>query len=415
VARFGDQRFYLRAFQRYGPVFKVLWNRNIAVCVVGFDRARRLLAIHGRALAQLTIDITPLVPKGFLRGMAREDHRQYRALILAAIRNDLAAGCATPLRDLLSSELTLLAHHTGHEASPRHAVLTPRLHQLATRSLLIAFFGQRPGDVAFAQLESGFNTLSVNGVVSHLGEEQHSAFTALRSCIEDLIERQKNEAPAVAASVLSRLVAQHDPRATDETMIGNLIYMVELGRYDIRSLLRWIVKHLSDHPGVVASLAAVPADGTTSGDVRASLARACVMETLRLEQVDALNRTVAAEFMFDGHRFPTGAAVRVLLRESHRDPAVFEEPDQYRPCRFAATSPSSRDYAPFGLGEHRCVASEFVVDFATLCVEELTGGFTWSVANDGPSEKLSHAWEPSASFEITLRPRRRVSQTAELH
>src|SRR5215831_5975319 len=80
IARFGNQSFYLRAFQRYGPVFKVLWNRNLTICIVGFDRARRLLAIHGRALAQLTVDITPLVPAGFLRGMAEEQHRRYRAL-----------------------------------------------------------------------------------------------------------------------------------------------------------------------------------------------------------------------------------------------------------------------------------------------------------------------------------------------
>src|SRR5262249_2187888 len=79
IAKFGNQSFYLRASQRYGPIFKVLWNRNLTVCIVGFDRARRLLAIHGRALAQLTIDITPLVPMGFLRGMPEEAHGRYRA------------------------------------------------------------------------------------------------------------------------------------------------------------------------------------------------------------------------------------------------------------------------------------------------------------------------------------------------
>ena len=103
IARFGGDRFYLRALERYGPVFKVLWNRNLAICIVGFDRARHLLAIHGRALAQLTIDITPFVPKGFLRGMAREDHDTYRKLILPAVRGELAAGCATSLRDLILS------------------------------------------------------------------------------------------------------------------------------------------------------------------------------------------------------------------------------------------------------------------------------------------------------------------------
>jgi cytochrome P450 len=95
----------------------------------------------------------------------------------------------------------------------------------------------------------------------------------------------------------------------------------------------------------------------------------------------------------------------VLLRESHRDPTAFEAPDAYRPCRFATSPPPSRHYAPFGLGEHRCVAAEFVLDFATMCVVELLSGYTWTVASDGASEKRSHAREPADNFEIALWPR----------
>src|SRR5262245_8725333 len=52
IARFGNHSFYLRAFQRYGPVFKVLWNRNLTICIFGFDRARRLLAPHIQSVAR---------------------------------------------------------------------------------------------------------------------------------------------------------------------------------------------------------------------------------------------------------------------------------------------------------------------------------------------------------------------------
>jgi cytochrome P450 len=387
IARFGNHSFYQRAFQRYGPVFKVLWNRNLTICIVGFDRARRLLAIHGRVLAQLTIDITPLVPMGFLRGMAEEQHDRYRPLILTAMRNELAAACGGLLRELIRSELAELARCAKETVQADRRVLTPCLHRLATRCLLIAFFGERPGDDLFATLERGFDSLSTDGVVVHIGDAQRRGFADLQACTKTLFEHSRSTNRA-AVCVLDRLSAQHDERAIDDTMIGNLIYMVELGRYDIRSLLRWVIKHLSDHP---------------TADV--SLARACVLETLRLEQIDALNRIATVNFEFDGFRIPAGAAVRVLLRESHRDPAAFETPDAYRPCRFATIAPASRNYAPFGLGEHRCVAAEFVLDFATMCVEELLTGFTWTVASDGASEKLSHAWEPANNFEIALRPR----------
>jgi cytochrome P450 len=385
IVRLGNDRFYLRARERYGPVFKVLWNRNLAVCIVGFDRARQLLALHGRALAQLTIDITPLVPAGFLRSMPRDEHDAYRKLILAAMRSELAAGCAPSLRALVRSELSDLASACHGQFVADQRWLTPSLHRLATRSLLVAFFGQHPGDPAFTALENGFNALSTDGVNANPGDAQRPAFTVLRECIEGLLAQAGSPGRPVVVSVLDRLASLTDRRATDQTMIGNLIYMIELGRYDIRTLLRWIVKHLSDHP-----------------QADASLARACVLETLRLEQIDALNREAVTDLEFNGFRIPAGAAVRVLLRESQRDPAVFADPDAYRPCRFAAGPPSTRDYAPFGLGEHRCVAADFVVDFAAMFVEELLNGFTWVVASDGPSARLSHSWEPAADFEICL-------------
>src|SRR6185503_13285419 len=142
--------------------------------------------------------------------------------------------------------------------------------------------GERPGDDLFAALERGFESLSTNGVVVHIEDAQRRGFADLQACIKTLSERRRS-ANRPAVCVLDRLSGQDDERAIDDTMIGNLIYMVELGRYDIRSLLRWVIKHLSDHP---------------TADV--SLARACVLETLRLEQVDALNRIATVDFEFDG-------------------------------------------------------------------------------------------------------------------
>src|SRR5262249_47953574 len=133
IARFGDDSFYLRAFQRYGPVFKILWNRNLAICIVGLDRARRLLAIHGRALAQLTVDITPLVPKGFLRAMPAAQHDRYRRPILTAMRSDLAAACGSSLREVMLREFAILSRGAADRAPDDRPALTPSLHRLATQ------------------------------------------------------------------------------------------------------------------------------------------------------------------------------------------------------------------------------------------------------------------------------------------
>ena len=91
ISRRSDDRFYRRKVLRYGPIFKTLWSGNLAICVVGFRRARRLLAEHGGALVPITIGIADFVPKGFIRCMKSDDHAHYRRLFLDALRQDLIA------------------------------------------------------------------------------------------------------------------------------------------------------------------------------------------------------------------------------------------------------------------------------------------------------------------------------------
>src|SRR5262249_55738341 len=151
---------------------------------------------------------------------------------------------------------------------------------------------------------------------------------------------------------------------------------------DMRGLLRWILKYLSDHPGVVNELRRIrAAEGTAQ-----KLAEACVLETLRLDQAESLNRYVANEFTFEGYRFPKGCCVLILLRETHRAGDNFHNPDDFLPQRFLDRQYSSDEFAPFGF-DHRCIAAELVIRLSTLFVEELVDGYTWSISGDGPRQR----------------------------
>jgi cytochrome P450 len=92
------------------------------------------------------------------------------------------------------------------------------------------------------------------------------------------------------------------------------------------------------------------------------------------------------------------------MRETHRDPAVFPEPDRFRPQRFLERRYSADEYAPFGLGEHQCIAGSLVVSVAAAFVEELVGRYAWSVIADGPRQYQPGRfhWEPSPGFAIRL-------------
>jgi cytochrome P450 len=174
--------------------------------------------------------------------------------------------------------------------------------------------------------------------------------------------------------------------------------MVDTGRYDIRGLFRWVLKYLSDHPHVIDDLR----ERRTKVEAVGSFAEACVLETLRLDQAEALGRDVTNDFVFEGFLIPKGSALRVALRESHRDAQTFPAPDEYRPCRFATRKYGPDAYAPFGIGEHRCIAGNHVVRLATWLVEELVDGFDWTVADDGPRHRGLYHWEPSPLFSLRL-------------
>src|SRR5262249_20411194 len=101
VAKLGGESFYRKRFRRYRPIFKVIWNQHLTICVVGFERARRLLAAHSDALAPMTIDIDAFVPYGFMRKMDPEPHVRYRGLFTAALRVDPAVTWERELRNLI--------------------------------------------------------------------------------------------------------------------------------------------------------------------------------------------------------------------------------------------------------------------------------------------------------------------------
>lgn len=400
LAKFGDHRFYRHRFRRYGPIFKVLWNQNLTICIVGFERARRLLAAHSKALIPLTIEIESFVPFGFMRRMAPEPHARYRGLFATALRVDPTVTWEKELRRLIRDELTRWA-----EVAPvaGQSSLTSALDRIATSSLIVMFFGVRPATPQFDELERAFRRMGPREFEYPFGEEQRAGYATLRACVwQAVTEATTGTSWADADGVLGRLIGG-DVSAVDETVVGNLIYMVEMGRYDVRSLMRWILKYLSDAPDVVTELRRALVEQST--ETACPFAESIVLETLRLDQAEALNRTVAADFDFEGFRIPKDGALRVLIRESHQDAATFSDPEQFRPCRFSGKSYPSQAYAPFGVGEHRCIAGGLVIRLSQLLVEELAAAYDWTVVGDGSRVRGRYHWQPAPGFEIALRSR----------
>jgi len=348
----------------------------------------------------MTIAIESFVPFGFMRRMAPEPHARYRGLFVLALRVNPAITWEGDLRVLIREQLARLATASPNTGEP---ALTVALDHIATSSLLLTFFGVRPTQAQFGALEAAFRRMGPHEFEYPLGDEQHAGFATIRALVWQAVNDARSGVSWTGAdSVLGRLIGS-DGASVDETVVGNLIYMVEMGRYDVRSLMRWVLKYLSDAPDVIADLRRALAERPDGADC--PFAESIVLETLRLDQAEALNRTVLADIDFEGYRIPKDSALRVLLRESHQDAATFSEPEQFRPCRFAGKSYPGHAYAPFGVGEHRCIAAALVVRLCQLLVEELASGYDWSIGGDGSRFRGRYHWEPAPGFDLALRAR----------
>src|SRR5262249_38212141 len=157
---------------------------------------------------------------------------------------DLVAGWEPELRRIVRHVLVDLVDE-GCAPAPAAERLTGALYRIATRMLIVLFFGVRPDQEIFVSMEEGFHRLGPKGLENVIGLEQRAAYSSIRSVVPQVIDftKRENNGATVGDSVLRRIATVEGASALDETVIGNAIYMVEMGRYDIRGLLRWILKY----------------------------------------------------------------------------------------------------------------------------------------------------------------------------
>ncbi len=397
-----DRTFLLHRATELGPIFKARAFGDFWVCVVGLALGRRLLREHGAALRPFTLKLEPLFPKGFLRQMQGEDHRRYRQALQRAIRGeDLAAnrgGLDAVAADALAR---YAAAPRGDEDSAADFIRT--LNAAASGMLVQIFFGAQFGTPAFERVLAGYGRLGPYGLVWNLGPPQHAAFAEIRDfLLAEFGGAAAARPPGAEYSILGQLVRAG---ALDATLLGNLIYMVEMGRYDTYSLFRWLAKYAADHPALIDAIAREDAAGSPPAG-RRSLAEAFVIETLRMDQSERLIRTAQRDLVFEGFLIPKHATVRICLWEPHKSAAVFPEPFRFDPARFLGEKdPAPDEFAPFGLDAHQCPFGDLAIGLAVIFLRALARAYVPEPLGDGLPVKGMYHWEPASRFGVKLRPR----------
>jgi cytochrome P450 len=169
-----------------------------------------------------------------------------------------------------------------------------------------------------------------------------------------------------------------DAGLTDKVIRDQMLTMLIAGHDTSTALLAWTFALLGQHPESFARLV----EEVKTLD-KPPLLDQVIKESLRLyPPIHIGNRMVAEDMDFDGEKIPAGARMFYSIYLTHRDPAIWENADQFCPERFArgrTTPPMS--YIPFGGGPRACIGAAFGQAEARVVIARLLQTFTFELVN----------------------------------
>lgn len=155
------------------------------------------------------------------------------------------------------------------------------------------------------------------------------------------------------------------PPFTDEELADQVMTVLFAGIETSANVLSWALCLLASHPAVADRIAA---------DSDGEVVHRVIAEAMRLYPpgwIFSRNSTRPVELA--GHHLPAGTDFIISPFLLHREPQVFDRPEQFDPDRWLDMDPDTkRSYLPFGLGPRRCLGellanAEMVAALTTLC------------------------------------------------
>ena len=152
----------------------------------------------------------------------------------------------------------------------------------------------------------------------------------------------------------------------------------------------WAMALLLNHPEKLKKAQAEidAAVGTwsliTPDDVpRLGYLQSIINETLRLYPAAPLllPHESSADCKVGGYDVPRGTMLLVNVYAIHRDPAVWEDPTEFRPERFEDGKTEGRLLMPFGMGRRKCPGETLALRTVGLVLGTLIQCFDWDTVD----------------------------------
>jgi retinoid hydroxylase len=366
----------LPAYQEHGPIFAIRIFHAVHVFMLG-PEANRFILVTDRQKFRWRDgslgDLIPLIGDGLLTTDGAYHDRAREIMVPVFHRERIEAAS-----DVMTAEAEQAL--AGWRPAGRLDLYDWTRH-VAMRVAMRALFGLDPDragvDVA-ATFERGLSFYEREYFLQVM-RGPGSPFARLRRVRRTLdgiilgeIERRRRAGDS-GQDILGLLIeTRHEDgtRFTDEQVRDQVLTLLFAGHDTTTSTVAFLFYELARHPEWAERLAAERA--TVVGDRAAGAQELfrelpelgmAVDETLRLYPPAWIGpRRAAEDFEFGGYRVPAGLPVNYSSWASHRLPDVFEDPDSFKPERFAPEARAKLPkgaYVPFGGGPRICIGMRF--------------------------------------------------------
>ncbi len=401
-----DRAYYLKAAERYGPIFKMSQFHKPTICVVGLERGHRLFREHRNSLGPCSQPFNRSVAGGFLRYMDDETHPLYASLFRKALAHSVLADAVPDVHVICKAAMETMVK--ASDASDSSGV-SPRAFckNISYDAFVRVLFGLKPGTHVYDELRTVYVGLDAYHLRTKIDRATEQTLERLRHFLQEharsLIQNDRASSTTCTLTELHRL----DTSMPDRVCIDNLIFVLKLSSANVASLLLWLFAMVGEHPLWMKRIAEA-GDGDGAHSQTAVIDRV-VNETLRLAQSEYLYRQLLENVRYEGMTLPKGWLVRLCVWESHRSDAFFEAPTEFDPDRFLRRNIRASEYAPFGYGAHVCNGIALTEIICRALLKELAIGFDWSISQDGPLERGFrhwHHWRPSSALRVQMAVRK---------
>ncbi|KAK9823343.1 hypothetical protein WJX72_002053 [[Myrmecia] bisecta] len=206
-------------------------------------------------------------------------------------------------------------------------------------------------------------------------------------------------------SVLRFLIASREEVSSSQ-LRDDLLSMLVAGHETTGSALTWTMYLLTQNPHTMAKAQAEidrvlgEREQPTAADyMQLKYVLRCVLESMRLypHPPVLLRRALVADELPGGYTVPAKQDVMISVYNIHRSPAVWEDPDAFKPERFPLDEPAPTEqntdyrFIPFSGGPRKCVGDQFALMEAVVVLAVLLKRFSFKLVPNQTIEMTTGA------------------------